>query len=163
MGYGACKEIQLENGTTVKVNKNSFPISPEKFRRICYDRHILFSDISREIGYASNSISSALSAGYMNNVMIKGLQNVFGIKYEEYAYIPEKPEGKPAEQPEENPEQPAQPVQQSMITETLYETVKQAVMDAINEAIAGNMKNLRGCFYTAVYSAINAAKKEAAQ
>lgn len=158
MGYPAKKEIQLENGTTVKVANNSFPISVIKFKKICLDKHILYADISRKIGYSSNSISSALNAGYMNGVMIKGLENVFGIKYEEYAYVPPEP----VKQPEETPEQPqAQPVRQGMPPETLYDTVKSAVMDAINEAIAGNMKNLRGCFYTAAYSAINAAKKEA--
>ena len=158
MGYPAKKEIQLENGTVVKVGNNSFPISAEKFKTICREKNILYSDISRAIGYASNSISSALNAGYMNGVMIKGIENMFGIKYEEYAYIPpveEKPEEKPVEQPEEKP------VKMDMTRDNpLYDTIKNAVIDGIMEALAGNMKNLRGMVYTAVYAAINEAKAE---
>lgn len=157
MGYPARKEIQLENGTTVKVMNSCMPISAEKFRKICYNRHLLFTDISREIGYSSNSISSALNAGYMNGIMIKGLENAYGIKYEEYAYIPEKPIEKPAEQPEEKP------VQMDLTRDNqLYDTIKNAVVDGITEALAGNMKNLRGMIYTAIYTACNAVKKETA-
>ena len=69
---------------------------------------------------------------------------------------PVAPEAKPEEKPEETP------VQQSMLpSDALYDTVKSAVIDAINEALAGNMKNLRGMIYTAIYTAVNAAKKEA--
>ena len=150
------KEIMLENGTTVRVLSNAFPISTSKFRKIVDEKGLNFKQIGEKLGYMSNSISSAINAGYMTSIMIKGLDNVYGIKYEEYAYIPEKTVEQPAEPPEEKP------AQQTMIPDSaLYDTVKAAVMDAINEAIAGNMKNLRGCFYTAVYTAINAAKKEA--
>ena len=90
MGYASKKEVQLENGTTIKVGTNSFPVRSEAFRKICADRGLTFMEISRRIGYVSNSVTSALQSGYFNNVMIKGIENVFGIKYEEYAYIPEK-------------------------------------------------------------------------
>ena len=155
MGYASKKEIQLENGTTIKVGTNSYPVRSEVFRKICADRDLTFMEISCKIGYASNSVTSALQSGYFNNVMIKGIENVFGIKYEDYAYIPEKPVEKPVEQPKENP------VQTDLIRDNpLYDTIKNAVVDGITEALAGNMKNLRGCFYTAVYSAINAAKAD---
>jgi hypothetical protein len=155
------KQIQLENGRTVSVLRNNFPISNAKFRKIAEEKGLTFKEIGEKIGYVSNSISSALQSGYMNSIMIKGIENTLGIKYEEYAYIPpEKPVEKPQYATEAKPEET--PVQQSMLpSDALYDTVKSAVIDAINEAIAGNMKNLRGCFYTAVYSAINAAKKEA--
>lgn len=42
----------------------------------------------------------------------------------------------------------------------LYNVIKEAVMDGMNEAIAGNMKNLRGGIYAAIYQAVNAVKKE---
>lgn len=155
MGCPARKEIQLENGTTAMVASNSFPINTEKFKQICKDRSILYADIARKIGYASNSISSAIDAKYMTGVMIKGLENVYGIKYEDYAYIPEKPVEKSAEQPEEKAGTA------TVLPESaLYDTVKAAVTDAINEALAGNMKNLRGMVYTAIVTAMNA-KKEA--
>ena len=154
------KQIQLENGRTVSVLRNNFPISNAKFRKIAEEKGLTFKEIGEKIGYVSNSISSALQSGYMNSITIKGIENTLGIKYEEYAYIPPEkpvaPEAKPEEKPEETP------VQQSMLpSDALYDTVKSAVIDAINEALAGNMKNLRGMIYTAIYTAVNAAKKEA--
>ena len=144
-------EVVLYNGNKKRISNNSRVIDPEKFKKIMAEKNIMFSEAARQIGYASNSISSALQTGYFNNVMIKGIENYYGIKYEDYALIPEKPK----EEPEK-----VEPKAEGQNMAELYNVIKEAVMDGMNEAIAGNMKNLRGGIYAAIYQAVNAAKKE---
>ena len=140
----------LYNGNKKRISNNSRVIDPEKFKKIMAEKNLMFSEAARRIGYASNSISSALQTGYFNNIMINGLETYYGIKYEDYAFFPEKPK---EEQEKVEPKAKGQDMAE------LYNVIKEAVMDGMNEAIAGNMKNLRGGIYTAIYQAVNAVKK----
>lgn len=144
-------EVVLYNGNKKRISNNSRVIDPEKFKKIMAEKNLMFSEAARQIGYASNSISSALQTGYFNNIMIKGLETYYGIKYEDYAFIPEKPK--------EEPERVEPNVKGPNMAE-LYNVIKTAVVDGMNEAIAGNMKNIRGGIYAAIYQAVNAVKKE---
>lgn len=146
-------EAILFNGQRKRISKNSRVIDPEKFKKIMKEKHISFTEAALQIGYASNSVSSALQTGYFNNIMIKGLETHYGIKYEDYAFIPAP------EKPKEEPEQELSHSKGHDMAE-LYNVIKAAIVDGMNEAIAGNMKNLRGGIYAAIYQAVNAVKKE---
>ena len=132
------KEVKIYTGKTIIANVNSYPVDPDKFKQIFIGKGIIVADVSRSLGYAANTLSSALHAGIFSGPVINGLRNQYGIDYSEYAYIPE--EKKPEPQPEPN-----------CADETaLYQTMKLAMKDAMTEWFADNVKNLRGTIYAAI-------------
>lgn len=138
-----CKEVKIYTGKTVTANVNSYPVAPDKFKQIFIGKGIIMADVSRSLGYASNTISSALHAGIFSGPVIAGLRNQYGIDYSEYAHIPE--EKKPEPQPEPKEEKSV------CADETaLYQIMKLAMKDAMTEWFADNVKNLRGTIYAAI-------------
>lgn len=143
------KEVKIYNGKTITANVNSYPVDPDKFKQIFIGKGIIVADVSRSLGYAANTLSSALHAGIFSGPVITGLRNQYGIDYSEYAYEPKQTEKQPEKQPEPQEANEHIPCDQS----ALYQTMKLAMLDAINEALAANMKNLRGMIYTAISQA----------
>lgn len=137
------KEVRIYTGKTITANVNSYPVDPDKFKQIFIGKGIIVADVSRSLGYAANTISSALHTGIFSGPVIAGLKNQYGVDYSEYEYKPEEPK-KP---------EPEQPKKVCADETALYQTMKLAMVDAINEALAANMKNLRGMIYTAISQA----------
>lgn len=140
------KEVKIYNGKTITANVNSYPVDPDKFKKIFIDKRIIVADVSRSLGYAANTISSALHTGIFSGPVIAGLRNQYGVDYSEYEYKPEE---------QKEPETEKEPEKETVCADetALYRTMKLAMLDAINEALAANMKNLRGMIYTAISQA----------
>lgn len=137
------KEATIYTGKTIRINVNSYPVDPDKFKKIFADKRIIVADVSRALGYAANTISSALHTGVFSGPVIAGLKREYGVDYSEYAYNPE--EKKPEPQPEQKEEKSV------CADETaLYLTMKLAMKDAMTEWFADNVKNLRGTIYAAI-------------
>jgi len=139
------KAVQIYTGKTVTVNVKSYPVDPDKFKQIFIGKGIIVADVSRQLGYAPNTIAAALSAGIFSGPVIAGLRNQYGIDYSEYAYIPEEKQPEPRQEPEQKEEKSV------CADETaLYQTMKLAMKDAMTEWFADNVKNLRGTIYAAI-------------
>ena len=159
------REVTLYTGKVANISNKMVPIDPQKFRSIVSARELNMAKMSRDMGFAPSSVSSRLASGYMNKQMVFLLNKFFNIRQEDIEYI--APAKEPKEEPKKEP--PATPLTEQTLLlpekdeskemAALYNIVRAAVLDAINEGVAGNMKNLRGCMYTAIYTAINAAKK----
>jgi hypothetical protein len=141
------KTVKLYTGEEKKILVNSVTCDPEKIKRLIQKRDVMLSDASRLIGFASNTLSSAIFAGVLSGPMAVGLEREYGIKPCDYEYIPSK------EQKEE-PKQTVQAEPARMDEQAMYTVMKTAMLDAMNECFAGNMKNLRGMVMTAIQQAL---------
>ena len=158
-------EVTLYTGKVARISDRSVPIDPQKFRSIVSARKLNMAQMSRDMGFSESSVGARLADGFMNKRMVFLLDKFFNIRQEDIEYI--APAKEPKEEPKKEP--PATPLTEQTLLlpekdeskemAALYNIVRAAVLDAINEGVAGNMKNLRGCMYTAIYTAINAAKK----
>ena len=81
-------------------------ISGIKLEAAVKSRGMTLSYASLELGYSDNFLTQCKSRNKMNKVAVVGLQNRFGIPFEEYKYEPEpEPEIIKALQEEPTPEQ----------------------------------------------------------
>ena len=86
----------------MKRKQTSNPIDPYKLKNLCLDKGLI-TDLSIEMGYSKDALSSAINARRVSNQMLILLEKIHGIKYEDYKPEEPKPEPKPDPQKEEPP------------------------------------------------------------
>lgn len=154
------KTLVNYKGEKHSVTVGMTAVDPVKFQKIIDAKELSATDMSVKMGYHPTTLAKAVKVGYVNAPMIKLLDTLYGIKKEDIEYIPKAEE--PVKKPEPAPE-PATVKDDGEKLAQLYNVIKAAVLDGMNEAIAGNLKNVRGAMYTAIYQGFNAAKKDQPQ
>lgn len=84
-------------------------------------------EISEKLGYGRGQISTVISRGVISKPVIVALENVFGIKYEDY-------EPKQKKEPDTNAANAFNGNDYSELTKWLSSEIKQAVQEAFNAA-----------------------------
>lgn len=66
------------------TNRNAVMIDRDKLKREFAKRGILANDVSRELGYGRNYLSSAMGIGKLRESVVVLLDRLYGIKRESY-------------------------------------------------------------------------------
>lgn len=70
----------------------SFPVDPEKFEKLAHKRGVTKAMISKEIGRSDSYITTTIARGILQSTAAQLIEAKYGIKPEDYAPDPEKPE-----------------------------------------------------------------------
>lgn len=141
------KTVTLYTGETKNVLAGSIVCDPNKAKRILADRGLIAADVSRELGFASNTLSGQLNAGVISGPMAAGLARVYDISKEAYEYVPESEEKVNTGEGEKH--------DNFAISETdMYKVMKAAFVDAIAEAFSENAGKIKAAIASAVAYAV---------
>ena len=156
MAYST-KEIELYNGKKLRVRSQSYPIDPVKFKAALMEKNITMKEAALKMGYSSNSVSSAVNAGYFNGIMITGFSTYYGLEYENYAYIPAPKQPEPVSK-EPEPVKPEQNKAQEQAA--IYNIAYAAVYDAIGKVFDDKLQDIRNAIYTSMLCALRKNREE---
>lgn len=143
------KEVTLYTGEKANISINSKPIDPEKLRSILNNKGLIAAQVSRDIGFASNTLNSAINAGVINKVFVTALKNQYGIDPSEYELAPEVKE--PQEEPQED---------KAKENADLANIIYAAVHDAMCEVFNKKLSEMRNAMYTSMLCAMRKNREE---
>jgi len=149
------KEVTLYTGEKANISMNSVPIDPEKLKNILNNKGLMASQISRNIGYASNTLSSAINAGVVNRIFVTAMKNQYGIDPSEYELVWGVKQEEPQKEPQEEPK-----VDQAKENADLANIIYAAVHDAMCEVFNKKLSEMRNAMYTSLLCAMRKNREE---
>lgn len=122
-------------------------IDGEKLNRLLKEKGLLKSDVSREVGMATNYISNSIGYGNIRLAIAKMMEMKYGIMIDDY----KREEPAPVEEPETV--EASEDVRESVQIDygAIREAVREGVLDAISAALGDS--DTRGAIYGLIASA----------